>query len=138
MSEAITKPFHLGYKVYQECSYTFSQYTEKNEQVSFNCLKCHSNNAIKLALYKSGRSINDLYQAERLITKEELLSNKAVRINNFPGRENFGELSLWLVPALYEMVDCQFCNCSYLCIFGYGELQPSREEIQISGIWQMV
>lgn len=53
------------------------------------------------------------------------------------GRLGLSKYILWHVDALYCIILCKTCSSKFLAIFGIGEIQPGREEVQFKGIWQI-
>ena len=129
--------FSLGKQVFNEKAYSFEEFQKIGQKVAYRCSKCHAQNKVKLAIYQAGQPIESLFEPDLVIEKSDLLEKKAVRKNDFKGKQNLGELSLWFVAARFATSDCTNCEKRYIVVFGMGEIQMGREEVQISGIWEL-
>lgn len=103
--------------------------------VKFKCCNCGHENIVKITPYESGFPIFQLYNDEKVLTKNELLSNKMVSETSI-NLLHFGELTLNNLPTLYFGTDCPSCHAKYICVFSYGEKQPGLTLLAISGVWK--
>lgn len=103
--------------------------------VKFECCSCGHENTVKITPYESGFPIFQLYNDEKVLTKNELLSNKIVSETSI-NLIHFGELTVNDLPTLYFGTDCATCGSKYICIFSYGEKQPGLTLLTISGVWK--
>ncbi len=133
----IKAPFHLGKRVLDETDESWASHSANGQQVAYTCSHCHCKNKVYLGLYQTGYLVDQLFRTNTFITRAELIKNEAVRINSASDSKYLGELSLWRVPALYEQAACECCGQPFIVFFGYGEIQPGREVVQISGIWEV-
>lgn len=104
-------------------------------QTTFSCSSCGHENRITIVPYESGFPIFQLYNEEKVLSKNELLENK-ILTETAHSMMHFGELTVNNLPTLYFGTDCEFCHSKYLCVFGYGEKQPGLTVLNISGIWK--
>ena len=103
--------------------------------VKFKCCNCGHENNVKIIPYESGFPIFQLYNDEKVLTKNELLSNNIVS-ETAVNLLHFGELTVNNLPTLYFGADCPSCHAKYICIFSYGEKQPGLTLLTISGVWK--
>lgn len=103
--------------------------------VKFKCCNCGYENIVKITPYESGFPIFQLYNDEKVLTKNELLSNKMVSETSI-NLLHFGELTVNNLPTLYFGTDCPSCHAKYICVFSYGEKQPGLTLLAISGVWK--
>lgn len=102
---------------------------------TFSCCDCENKNSVVIAPYESGFPILQLYHEDKVVSKDELLKNGMV--NRTSQRVlHFGEFTVNDLPTLYFGTDCISCRSKYICIFSYGEKQPGKEILTISGIWK--
>lgn len=101
----------------------------------FACCDCGHENAIEIIPYKSGFPIFQVYNEDKVLSKNELLKNGMVTETS-PRMRHFGELTVNDLPTLYFGTECTSCHSKYLGIFGYGEKQPGLTVLAISGIWK--
>lgn len=103
--------------------------------VKFKCCNCGHENIAKITPYESGFPIFQLYNDEKILTKNELLSNHIVSETSVH-LLHFGELTVNNLPTLYLGTDCPTCDSKYICVFSYGEKQPGLTLLTISGVWK--
>ncbi|QBJ85311.1 hypothetical protein DDI74_03130 [Chryseobacterium gleum] len=102
---------------------------------TFSCCDCGNKNSVAITPYESGFPILQLYHEDKVVSKDELLKNGMV--NRTSQRVlHFGEFTVNDLPTLYFGTDCTSCRSKYICIFSYGEKQPGKEILTISGIWK--
>jgi len=101
----------------------------------FTCCDCGHQNTIEIFPYKSGFPIFQIYDEDKVISKNELLKNKIVT-GTSPQMFHFGELTFNDLPTLYFGTGCESCHSKYFCVFSYGEKQPGLTVLSISGIWK--
>lgn len=102
---------------------------------TFTCCDCSHENTIEVIPYQSGFSILQIYEANKVLSKNELLTHKMVT-ETLPTMLHSGELTVNNLPTLYFGTDCPFCHAKYICVFSYGEKQPGLTVLNISGIWK--
>ncbi len=113
----------------------------KNEEIKqtavlyFKCDSCNHQNKIEITPYESGFPVFQIYEEEKVLSKNELLGNKMLTETS-PWMKHFGDLTLNDLPTLYFGVDCETCQSKYICIFCYGEKQPGLTLLEISGVWK--
>lgn len=103
--------------------------------VKFSCCNCGLENSIKITPYETGFPVFQLYDDEKVLAKNELLSNKMVSETS-KNSLHFGELTVNDLPTLYFGTDCHLCGSKYICVFSYGEKQPGITLLTISGVWK--
>lgn len=102
---------------------------------SFTCCACSHENPVTITPYESGFPIFQIYDEDRVLSKNELLKNKLTAETS--GRMmHFGELTVNDLPTLYFGTQCSSCHSKYFCVFSYGEKQPGLTVLNISGIWK--
>ncbi|ASK29141.1 hypothetical protein CEY12_03030 [Chryseobacterium sp. T16E-39] len=102
---------------------------------AFTCCDCSHENAIEIVPYQSGFPILQIYENNKVLSKNELLINAAVTETS-QGMSHFGELTVNNLPTLYFGTDCSSCHSKYICVFSYGEKQPGLTILTISGVWK--
>ncbi|UHO40294.1 hypothetical protein H5J24_10080 [Chryseobacterium capnotolerans] len=101
----------------------------------FSCCECGQENTVTISPYQSGFPIFQIYNEDKVLSKSELLKNQ-MTTETSQRMQYYGELTVNDLPTLYFGTNCTSCNTSYICIFSYGEKQPSLEILNISGIWE--
>lgn len=101
----------------------------------FTCCECSHNNTIEISPYQSGFPIFQIYNEDKILSKSDLLRNGMITETS-QRMQHYGELTVNDLPTLYFGTHCTSCNTNYICIFSYGEKQPSLEILNISGIWE--
>ncbi|MEI3791035.1 MULTISPECIES: hypothetical protein [unclassified Chryseobacterium] len=104
-------------------------------ETKFTCCDCGQENSIEIFPYKSGFPIFEIYNEDKVLSRNELLENKIVTETS---RRilYLGELTVSDLPTLYFGTDCRSCQSKYICVFSYGEWQPGLILLNISGIWK--
>ncbi|KMQ58778.1 hypothetical protein ACM40_17500 [Chryseobacterium sp. BLS98] len=101
----------------------------------FTCSDCGQENSIEIFPYQSGFPIFQIYNEDKVLSRNELLENKIVTETS--RRISYlGELTVNDLPTLYFGTDCQNCHSKYFCVFSYGEWQPGLTLLNISGVWK--
>ncbi|WP_027379550.1 hypothetical protein [Chryseobacterium daeguense] len=103
-------------------------------QIEFVCCTCDEENMVKITPYETGFPVFQLYDNEKVLSKGELLEN-GILSDTSKNMLHFGELTVNNLPTLYFGTQCRSCNSEYICVFGYGEKQPSLTMLMVSGIW---
>lgn len=128
----------LGKKISGEANFSF-QYFINGSFIGCDCLKCSSKLALYIEIYKSGKLVEHIYNdfTEDILT--ELIERKAINVRNDKNKWNLGlsKYILWNMDALYSLIECETCKTKFIAIFGMGELQPGREQVQYKGIWEL-
>lgn len=101
----------------------------------FTCCECGHGNTVEISPYQSGFPIFQIYNEDKVVSKSELLKNH-MTAETSQRMQHYGELTVNDLPTLYFGTNCTSCNTNYICIFSYGEKQPSLEILNISGIWE--
>ncbi|MCW1962178.1 hypothetical protein [Chryseobacterium viscerum] len=102
---------------------------------TFTCCNCGHENTVEIIPYESGFPIFQVYNEDKVVSKDELLKHGIV--NGTSQRMlHFGELTVNDLPTLYFGTDCSSCHSKYICVFSYGEKQPGLMILSISGIWK--
>jgi hypothetical protein len=104
-------------------------------EAKFICNHCSYENVVRIVPYQSGFPIFQLYNEEKVLSKNELIKNNIVSETS-RNLLHFGELTVNNLPTLYFGTNCQSCHSKYICVFSYGEKQPGLELLTISGIWE--
>ncbi|MGE8553308.1 MAG: hypothetical protein ACN6OB_05120 [Chryseobacterium jejuense] len=103
--------------------------------VQFTCSECSHENTVEISPYQSGFPILQIYNEGKVLSKSDLLGNQ-MTTETSQRMQHYGELTVNDLPTLYFGTHCISCNTNYICIFSYGEKQPSLEILNISGIWE--
>jgi hypothetical protein len=103
--------------------------------VKFNCCNCGFENKVEITPYESGFPIFQIYNEERVLSKNVLLENKMLSLTSH-WMQHYGELTLNDLPTLYFGTDCEHCQSKFIGIFCYGEKQPGLTLLELSGVWQ--
>ena len=103
--------------------------------VKFDCCNCGYQNKIAITPYESGFPIIQVYEENKILSKNELLENKMLSVTSH-WMQHFGDLTLNDLPTLYFGTDCENCSSKYIVIFCYGEKQPGMTLLEISGVWE--
>jgi hypothetical protein len=103
--------------------------------IQFKCCHCGHENTVEIKPYESGFPILQIYNENKVLSKNELLKNGMV-IETNKDRLHVGELTVNNLPTLYFGTKCQSCDSKYIGVFSYGEKQPGLELLTISGIWK--
>lgn len=114
---------------------SFANSEIKSAEAKFICNHCNHENVVKIVPYESGFPIFQLYNEERVLSKQELVKNNIVSETS-KNLLHFGELTVNNLPTLYFGTNCQSCQSKYICVFSYGEKQPGLELLTISGVWE--
>ncbi|MDQ0064784.1 hypothetical protein [Chryseobacterium lathyri] len=101
----------------------------------FTCCNCGHQNTVEIFPYETGFPIFQIYNEDKVLSKNELLHNQIVTETS-QRMVHFGSLTVNDLPTLYFGTDCQACHSKYICVFSYGEKQPGLTLLNISGIWQ--
>lgn len=132
---SISKRIKISNKVSVAKDRFINDETVPSAKTQFTCCSCGHENTIEITPYESGFPILQIYNEEKVLSENELLSNKMV--TETPQRmQHLGALTVNELPTLYFGTDCSSCHTTYLCIFSYGEKQPGLTVLNISGIWK--
>ena len=104
-------------------------------KTTFICSNCSHKNILEIEPYSSGFPILQLYDEDKVISKDELLQLGIVN-GTSQSMFHFGELTVNNLPTLYFGTDCSSCHSKYICVFSYGEKQPGLMILTVSGIWK--
>ncbi|MCS3869617.1 hypothetical protein J3D55_002533 [Chryseobacterium ginsenosidimutans] len=104
-------------------------------EVKFTCCNCGHENAVEIIPYESGFPIFQIYNKDKVLSKNELIKNGFVT-ETMKNMLHFGELTVNNLPTLYFGTNCQSCDSKYICVFSYGEKQPGLTLLTISGVWK--
>ncbi|WP_454045801.1 hypothetical protein [Chryseobacterium sp. Marseille-Q8038] len=103
--------------------------------ITFSCCHCGHKNTVEIVPYESGFPIFQVYNENKVLSREELLKHGIV--NETSQRMlHFGELTVNDQPTLYFGTDCTSCHSKYICVFSFGEKQPGLMILNISGVWK--
>ena len=104
---------------------------------AFECGQCKTPLAIELRPFHGGFALTDLCQKYDFISEDELLDKGVAKRKTKPNTDRARlELDRGL-PAIYGVISCEFCSKDFLLVFGFGEVQPGRDQCQVSGIWEI-
>ncbi|MBB6369908.1 hypothetical protein [Chryseobacterium shigense] len=104
-------------------------------ETKFICCDCGQENTIKIFPYESGFPIFQIYNEDKVLSRNELLKNKMVTETS-ARMSHLGDLTVTDLPTLYFGTDCKVCQSKYICVFSYGEWQPGLTLLNISGVWK--
>lgn len=129
----------LGKMIAGNASFSFN-YFQKGGQIAFNCIKCASTMTLQIEIYTSGKLIEQIADDFEESILLELIEKKIVNLKNDKNswHSSLRKYILWNMNALYSTTECKKCKTRYIVVFGMGELQPGREEVQFKGIWEIL
>lgn len=105
-----------------------------NVKGNFTCCSCGFVNDFVIVPFVSGYPVGQLYQANTVLTEEELLEKSMVtRTSTF--LSHLGGVTVDDLPTLYFGTTCSSCANKFICLFGCGEKQPGMNILKISGFW---
>ncbi|GAA5089095.1 hypothetical protein GCM10023210_13480 [Chryseobacterium ginsengisoli] len=103
-------------------------------EIGFSCCNCGHENSVIIKPYESGFPIFQIYDEDKVLSKNELLESKLVSETNY-NANYLGELTVNNLATLYFGTDCSSCHLKYIGVFSFGEKQPGLEILTVSGIW---
>lgn len=106
-------------------------------EIRFSCCNCDQENSVIIKPYESGFPILQIYEGDKVLSKNEMLENKLVT-ETYRNAEYLGELTVNNLSTLYFGTDCSSCHSKYIGIFSFGEKQPALDILTVSGIWNYV
>lgn len=133
--------FKISEKIKIVCADSNSNRIFSNEQIypyaksNFNCCYCEFNNEIKITPYETGFGFFEIYNNEKVLTKEEIITNKIAKKSS-PWATYLGEITVNDLPTLYFGTLCKKCYSNHLVVFCCGEKQPGLVLLEISGVWK--
>lgn len=129
----------LGKKITGNATFSFD-YFKNDGFIGCKCQKCLSIINIPIEIYKSGTLVEHSSDDFKHHILPELIEQKIINLKNNKNscHTNLSNYILWNMNALYLVILCETCNEKYISIFGMGELQPGREEVQFKGLWQIL
>ncbi|BAP31563.1 uncharacterized protein CHSO_2526 [Chryseobacterium sp. StRB126] len=132
---SISKKIKIGNKALLQKDRFINDETIPAAVAKFTCCECGHENSVEISPYQSGFPIFQIYHEDKVLSKSELLKNQMVTETS-QRMQHYGELTVNELPTLYFGTSCISCNTNYICLFSYGEKQPSLEILNISGIWE--
>lgn len=132
---SISEKININQKALVEKSTFINDEALPSAITTFNCSHCNHKNTLEIAPYSSGFPILQLYDEDKVISKDELLQLGIVN-GTSQSMFHFGELTVNNLPTLYFGTDCSSCHSKYICVFSYGEKQPGLMILTVSGIWK--
>ncbi|WP_294296356.1 hypothetical protein [uncultured Chryseobacterium sp.] len=130
----ITERIIVGKKATLEKDSFINEEIGSSAAIKFVCCQCGHLNSVKIIPYESGFPAFQLYDQDKVLSKNELLKNKMTE-NTSSYMLHLGEVTVDDMPALYFGIGCSTCIAKYIGIFGYAEKQPGLEMLKVSGIW---
>ena len=131
---SISKKINIGKRV-SVVKDTFSNdEIAQSADIKFTCCNCGHENKVVITPYETGFPIFQIYNEEKVLSKNELLKNGIVT-ETFKNMLHFGELTVNNLPTLYFGTNCESCDSKYICVFSYGEKQPGLTLLTVSGVW---
>ena len=103
-------------------------------EIRFSCCNCGYENSVVIKPYESGFPIFQIYDENKILSKNEMLENKLVSETSY-NANYLGELTVNNLATLYFGSDCVSCQSKYIGVFSFGEKQPGLEILTVSGIW---
>jgi len=127
----------LGKQISGTAEFSF-EYFLSNGFIGCNCSKCSEKIIFNIEINKSGKPVEQITAELNKTILNQLIENKIINLKK-DVIKGFGlsKYSLWYVDALYSILICKSCNSKFLAIFGMGEIQPTREQVQFKGIWEL-
>lgn len=132
---SISKKINIGKKALIKKDRFINDEANPAAVTQFTCCECGHENTVEIVPYQSGFPIFQIYHEDQVLSKSQLLKNN-MTAETSQRMQHYGELTVNDMPTLYFGTHCTSCNTNYICIFSYGEKQPSLEILQISGIWE--
>ncbi|MBP2619164.1 hypothetical protein [Chryseobacterium jejuense] len=132
---SISKKIKIGKKALVQKDRFINDETIPAAVTQFTCCECGHENTVEISPYQSGFPIFQIYNEDKVLSRSELLRNQMVTETS-QRMQHYGELTVNDLPTLYFGTHCTSCSTNYICIFSYGEKQPSLEILNISGIWE--
>lgn len=102
-------------------------------KTSFKCCNCDTHNELKITPYQTGFPFSQLHK-NSLLSEKQILTNRVAAISN-KTEKHLGDYLVDNLPTLYFGVDCKKCAEKHIVFFGFGEKQPGRWMLKISGVW---
>lgn len=129
----------LGRVIAGNANFSFD-FFQNGGHIAFDCIECSKKNILNIDIYKTGKLVEQIVGDFEESILYELIEKKIVNLKNDKNSWdlNLRKYILWNVNALYSIAQCKTCKAEYVSIFGMGELQPGREEVQFKGIWQIL
>ena len=103
-------------------------------EIGFSCCNCGHKISVEIKPYESGFPIFQIYNEDKVLSKNELLKNEMVFETSY-NVTYLGDLTVNNLPTLYFGTDCSSCHSKYIGVFSFGEKQPGLEILTVSGIW---
>ncbi|WP_160137724.1 hypothetical protein [Chryseobacterium sp. c4a] len=132
---SISKKISIGRKALLQKDRFINDETLPPATARFTCCECGHENTVQISPYQSGFPILQIYNEDKVLSRFELLKNQMISETS-QRMQHYGTLTVNDLPTLYFGTNCTSCNTKYICIFSYGEKQPSLEILNISGIWE--
>jgi hypothetical protein len=132
--------FRINKKIEIQSLATNTNHIFRNEEInpfvisSFECCNCNYKNEFRITPYETGFGFLEIYQEEKVLSKEEILKNK-IATETSRWVSYLGEITVNDLPTLYFGVTCEKCYSNHLIVFCYGEKQPGLLILEISGVW---
>ncbi|PTT33370.1 hypothetical protein DBR28_14760 [Chryseobacterium sp. HMWF028] len=132
---SISEKINITEKALVEKSTFINDEALPSAKSAFTCNNCNYKNTLQIAPYESGFPILQVYNEDKVLSKDELLQHGIVN-GTSQSMFHFGELTVNNLPTLYFGTDCSSCHSKYICVFSYGEKQPGLMMLNISGVWK--
>ncbi|EJL75947.1 hypothetical protein [Chryseobacterium populi] len=132
---SISKKIKIGQQAHMTKNIFTNDEIGQSAVTKFTCCNCGHENTLEIIPYKSGFPIFQVYNEDKVLSKNELLKNKMITETSHR-MLHFGEVTVNDLPTLYFGTLCESCHAKYFGVFGYGEKQPGLTVLAISGIWK--
>ncbi|WP_323789326.1 hypothetical protein [Psychroserpens sp.] len=128
----------LGNQILGPADFSFD-YFINNGFIGCSCSKCAEKLIITIQLHNSGKPVDQIIDEFDETILNQLIEHKIVNLNRDgkQGDLGFSKYILWHLDALYSIITCKSCSFNFLAIFGIGEIQPGRDQVQFKGIWEL-
>jgi DNA-directed RNA polymerase subunit RPC12/RpoP len=132
----LAKKFRIQNKVLLPKRTWETKKVSKNVNDEFYCTECQEKIQFNIKPFQTGHPLSELYDEQSIIRKEELVRNNVAQ-KSYSWQSHLGELVINNKPALYDSISCPNCSSTYLLVFGFGESQPGRFTVEVSGVWKI-
>ena len=128
----------LGKNISGPAEFSF-EYFNNNGFIGCKCSKCSEKIILDIDISKSGKLLEQITNELDETILNQLIKKKIINIKKDTNQADLrlSKYTLWHVDALYLTLVCKSCNSKFLAIFGMGEVQPGREQVQFKGIWEL-
>ena len=128
----------LGKNISGSANFSYEYFINKGF-IGCKCSQCSEKIILDIDISNSGKPVEQIAKdlnervLNRLIEKKIInlkkgFEHRCLRLNKYV---------LWYIDAFYSIIICKTCNSKFIAIFGIGEVQPGRDQVQFKGIWEL-